>query len=75
MNKIYIIGSVASGKTTLARELSRKLNISHYELDCIVHYNADSGRFKRTPEQQVEAIELFTQKQVASLNKLHEGGF
>lgn len=56
MSKIYIIGIVASGKTTLAQKLSKQLNIPHYELDCIVHYNTASGRYKRTPQQQVEVI-------------------
>ena len=32
--KIYIIGIVASGKTTLARKWSKVLNIPFYELDC-----------------------------------------
>ena len=31
--KIYIIGTMGSGKTTLANKLSKKLNIPHYELD------------------------------------------
>lgn len=35
-NKIHIIGSVGSGKTTLARELSSKLTIPFYELDNVV---------------------------------------
>lgn len=56
MSKIYIIGMVASGKTTLAKNLSKQLNIPHYELDCIVHHKTDSGRYKRTPEQQVQVI-------------------
>ena len=37
MKKIYIIGPVGSGKTTLAKHLSSKYNISYYELDKIVH--------------------------------------
>lgn len=56
MEKIYIIGIVASGKTTLAKKLSNKLNIPWYELDCIVHHETKVGRNKRTPEQQVEVI-------------------
>ncbi|WP_242971999.1 hypothetical protein [Haloimpatiens massiliensis] len=47
---------MASGKTTLAKELSKKLKIPHYELDCIVWHKTDKGRYKRTPEQQVEVI-------------------
>lgn len=49
--KIYIIGSVASGKTTLAKKLSKKLDISWYELDSIVHMKTDDGEVRRTPEQ------------------------
>jgi shikimate kinase len=33
LKKIHIIGSVGSGKTTLARTLSSHLNIPFYELD------------------------------------------
>jgi len=35
INKVYILGTVASGKTTLAKELSKKLKIKHYDLDNI----------------------------------------
>ncbi len=56
MMKIYIVGIVAGGKTTLAKELSRRLATPWYELDCIVHVNSDKGRYKRTPEEQVELI-------------------
>lgn len=35
--KILIVGIVASGKTTLARRLSKLLNIKHYEIDSVVH--------------------------------------
>ena len=34
-NRIYILGTVASGKTTIAKELSKKLKIKHYDLDNI----------------------------------------
>ncbi|MBC1520610.1 hypothetical protein HB912_02985 [Listeria aquatica] len=35
--EIWIIGSVASGKTTLAKELQKELGIPYYELDVFVH--------------------------------------
>ncbi|WP_277619935.1 hypothetical protein [Listeria aquatica] len=35
--KIWIIGSVASGKTTLAKELQKELGIPYHELDVFVH--------------------------------------
>ena len=36
-NKIYIIGPVGSGKTTLSNQLSEKYSIEKYELDKIVY--------------------------------------
>lgn len=33
MTKIVIIGSSSSGKTTLAKNISKKLDIDHQELD------------------------------------------
>lgn len=39
--KIYIIGNVGSGKTTLAKKLSKELNIKHYELDDLVWNNSE----------------------------------
>lgn len=56
MKKIYIIGIVASGKTTLAKKLSKQLDVPFYELDCIVWHKTDTERYKRTPAQQLEVI-------------------
>ncbi|URN94124.1 MAG: hypothetical protein NAG76_20225 [Candidatus Pristimantibacillus lignocellulolyticus] len=56
MNKVLIIGSVASGKTTLARQLSKKLNIPWYELDSIVYHQTALERYKRSAAEQVETI-------------------
>ena len=49
-NKIYIIGSVGSGKTTLSKILSKKYDIKRYELDKVV-WNDDNGNIKRTDEE------------------------
>ncbi|MCM3596773.1 DNA topology modulation protein FlaR [Metabacillus idriensis] len=51
-NKIRIIGSVGSGKTTLARELSSILNIPYYELDNVVWMRDQSGDIKRTDAER-----------------------
>lgn len=56
MRKIFIIGIVASGKTTLAKQLSKDMNISWYELDSIVYHQIADQRVKRTPNEQVEVI-------------------
>lgn len=52
--KIYIIGSPASGKTTLSRKLSNKYNIPYYELDKLI-YDDDNNHIKRT-DQEVEKL-------------------
>ncbi|RIX50204.1 hypothetical protein D3P08_20335 [Paenibacillus nanensis] len=56
MKKIFIIGIVASGKTTLAKRLSQIINVPWYELDSIVHSNTPMGRYKRTAEEQLNVI-------------------
>ncbi|RAP75054.1 AAA family ATPase [Paenibacillus montanisoli] len=56
MKKIFIVGIVASGKTTLAKRLSERINVPWHELDCIVHHRTASERFKRTAAEQVEVI-------------------
>ena len=50
MKKIYIIGPVGSGKTTLAKEIAINLNIKMYELDKIV-FDDDNGNIKRKEEE------------------------
>ena len=52
--KILIIGSVASGKSTYSKKLSKELNIKRYEIDEIVH--DDIKHIKRTLEEQKEII-------------------
>jgi len=37
MTKILIVGSSGAGKTTLAKTISSKLNLPHFELDSIFH--------------------------------------
>ena len=48
-NKIYIIGPVGSGKTTLSSLLSKKYDIKKYELDKIVW--DDDRHIKHTDEE------------------------
>lgn len=57
MKKIFILGIVASGKTTLAKRLSLKLNIPWYELDAIVHKDSLGERIKRSPQEQLAIIQ------------------
>lgn len=48
--KIDIIGSVASGKSTLAAVISEKYKIPYYQKDNIVWERTPEGDVKRTPE-------------------------
>ncbi|WP_152658470.1 DNA topology modulation protein FlaR [Oceanobacillus sp. CFH 90083] len=50
--KIHIIGSVGSGKTTLAMKLSMQLHIPYHELDNVVWKRFDTGDMRRTPEER-----------------------
>ncbi|MCR5166258.1 MAG: DNA topology modulation protein FlaR [Oscillospiraceae bacterium] len=50
--KIDIIGSVASGKTTLAKNISLKYGVPYYEKDNIVWERTANGDIRRTPEER-----------------------
>lgn len=52
--KILIVGIVASGKTTMAKILSKCLDIEHYEIDSIVH--DDFNKKKRSNYEQQKII-------------------
>lgn len=50
--RIDIIGSVASGKTTLAKKLSAKYQIAFYEKDNIVWERTPNGDKRRNSEER-----------------------
>ncbi len=57
--RIHIIGSVGSGKTTLARHLSKSLQIPYYELDNVVWTRSKKRDIRNSPEvrdQKLSAI-------------------
>lgn len=64
--KVYIVGSVASGKTTFAKKLSNNLDIQCTHLDGIVHIKdtTNKGNIRRSDE---EINRLFSE----ILNKPH----
>lgn len=51
--KILIVGTVGTGKTTLAKKLSKDYNIKYYEKDSIVHNDRQNGRKREEEEQNV----------------------
>jgi adenylate kinase family enzyme len=52
VKKIHIIGSVGSGKTTLAKKLSKDHNIPHYELDNVVWKRFQTGDIRRSEKER-----------------------
>lgn len=54
--KIHIIGSVGSGKTTLAKELSLILSAAHYELDNVVWERSVEGDSRRSDKEKREIL-------------------
>lgn len=60
--KIYIVGIVASGKTTLAKGLSEKIKIPRFELDSIIHDDENNGQ-KRSLEEQLQIIYEINKKE------------
>ncbi|KLI02974.1 DNA topology modulation protein FlaR [Sporolactobacillus inulinus CASD] len=55
-NRIHIIGSVGSGKTTLARSLSND-ELPYYELDNVVWKRTPSGDLRRSTEERDHYLE------------------
>lgn len=62
MNKIYILGSVASGKTTFAKKISKQTNIKYYELDSIIFDDTKESDKRRSIEEQEKIIKKINQE-------------
>ncbi|WP_066070492.1 AAA family ATPase [Neobacillus soli] len=70
-NKIHIIGSVGSGKTTLARTLSTKLQIPFYELDNVVWKRFKTGDVRRTVDERDDYLNSIIQTEAWILEGVH----
>ncbi len=60
-NKILIVGDSGRGKTTLAKKLSRKLDIKYYELDNIFWIKKYTER--RTDQEQISLVNKLIAKE------------
>ncbi|MDT8717676.1 AAA family ATPase [Clostridium sp. 19966] len=66
---MYILGSVASGKTTLAKRVSKELKYPWYELDNVFHKRLPGGDRRRPEEER----NLMFSKIINSDNWIIEG--
>ncbi|MGR3764352.1 DNA topology modulation protein FlaR [Rossellomorea sp. NS-SX7] len=73
--KIHIIGSVASGKSTLARKLSRNLNIPYYELDNIMWERGADGDRRRPEEERSEMVHSIVRTDSWIVEGVHHQGW
>lgn len=69
--RIQIIGSVGSGKTTLAKELSTMLDIPYYELDNVVWIRHESGDIRRTDQEREEYLHGIVQSESWIIEGVH----
>ncbi|MBM7661068.1 adenylate kinase family enzyme [Bacillus mesophilus] len=69
--RIHIIGSVGSGKTTLAKEISLRLNIPYYELDNVVWIRSKSGDVRRTELEREDYLKSIIQSESWIIEGVH----
>ena len=61
-NRIFIVGEIASGKTTLAKKISKILKIKHYELDNIAYKRRDIWTKADYSERKKKLNKIFQRK-------------
>lgn len=71
--RIYIIGSVGSGKTTLARQLASQLDIPHYETDNFVWQRQKGGDIRNAEAVRDEQLVLAAKKSNWIIEGVHIG--
>ncbi len=62
LNRIYIVGNVGSGKTTLSKKLSKKFGLRHFEVDNIAHKNTEMGRIRQSEEEQIKEFKRINEE-------------
>jgi adenylate kinase family enzyme len=69
--KIHIIGSVGSGKTTLARRLSAKMDLMHHELDNVVWKRCETGDVRRSERERDRYLQSILQSDAWIIEGVH----
>lgn len=69
--RIHIIGSVGSGKTTFASQISSRLDIPYYELDNVVWKRRQSGDIRRTEQERERYLNTIIQSDCWIIEGVH----
>ena len=69
--KIYIVGSVGSGKTTLARQLANHYNIPHFETDNFVWTRRPEGDIRNSVEKRDDLLKSAIQLEQWVIEGVH----
>ena len=70
-NKIYLVGSMGSGKSSIGRLLAKKLKLPHYDLDKIMEIDQGmsiSTIFQKHNEEYFRNLESITLEKYSKLN-------
>ena len=70
-NKIYLIGPMGSGKSTIGKLLSNKLKLPHYDLDKIIEIDQGmpiSTIFQKYDEEYFRVLESIALEKYSKLN-------
>ncbi|MDY0407546.1 DNA topology modulation protein FlaR [Virgibacillus soli] len=70
--KIHIIGSVGSGKTTLAKSISEKIGVPYYELDKVVWRRTTTGDIRKSPVEIEKDLLQILQKDSWIVEGVHQ---
>lgn len=73
MKRIHIVGPVGSGKTTLARRLSKEMGVKHTEIDNIVWERQAGGDRRRSEEERDALLERMTSEESWVIEGTHIG--
>ncbi|QXE02187.1 DNA topology modulation protein FlaR [Terribacillus sp. DMT04] len=69
--KIHIVGSVGSGKTTLAREMTVQLTVPHYELDNMMWKRSPDGDVRRSEKLRRQILQDITSRESWIIEGVH----